>query len=62
MLETGESLVCVVDRDDPERFLGIISHGDILRAHNIEWIQRQNLGPEQPGLYPAKSEDEPSDG
>jgi CIC family chloride channel protein len=62
MLETGESLVCVVDRDDPERFLGIISHGDILRAHNIEWIQRQNLGPEQPGLYPAKDENEPFDG
>ena len=62
MLETGESLVCVVERDNPERFLGIISHGDILRAHNIEWIQRQNLGPEQPGLYPAKSENAPSDG
>lgn len=50
MLESGESIVCVVDRKDPDKFLGIISHGDILRAHNIEWIQRQSLGPDQPQL------------
>ncbi|MFX1541297.1 MAG: chloride channel protein [Promethearchaeota archaeon] len=56
MIESGESIVCVVDRKAPERFLGIISHGDILQAHNIEWIQRQSLGPEQPQLYPANTE------
>ncbi len=54
MIESGESIVCVVDRMDPHRFLGIISHGDILQAHNVEWIQRQTLGPEQPQLLPAK--------
>jgi CIC family chloride channel protein len=57
MIESGESIVCVVDRKDPDRFLGIISHGDILQAHNIEWIQRQSLGPEQPQLYPSNPTD-----
>jgi len=55
MIESGESLVCVVDRNNPDQFLGIISHGDILRAHNIEWIQRQSLGPDQPRLDPVSS-------
>ena len=59
MIESDESIVCVVDRKDPSRFLGILSHGDILQAHNVEWIQQQSLGPEQPQLYPMKP-DEPS--
>ncbi len=60
MIESGESLVCVVDRKDPNYFLGIVSHGDILQAHNVEWIQRRNLGPDQPQLYPAHTEDQSS--
>jgi CIC family chloride channel protein len=59
MIESGESLVCVVDRRDPDRFLGIISHGDILKAHNVEWIQRQSLGPEHAPLYPATTDSSP---
>ncbi|MFX1319214.1 MAG: chloride channel protein [Promethearchaeota archaeon] len=57
MIESDESIVCVVDREDPGRFLGILSHGDILQAHNVEWIQQQSLGPEQPQLYPVKSDE-----
>jgi len=57
MIESGESIVCVVDRNDPDHFLGIISHGDILQAHNVEWIQRQSLGPEQPRVETANTED-----
>lgn len=57
MIESGESIVCVVDRENPDHFLGIVSHGDILQAHNIEWIQRQSLGPEQPPVIPTSTED-----
>jgi CIC family chloride channel protein len=59
MIESDQSIVCVVDRQDPTRFLGIVSHGDILQAHSVEWIQRQTLGPERARLEPIKPEDKP---
>ena len=43
MLQTGASLLCVTDPDDPNRFLGIVSHADILRAHNLERAQREAI-------------------
>lgn len=43
MIQTGANLLCVVDRNDPTRFIGIVSHGDILRAHDLE-----RLTPRQP--------------
>jgi CIC family chloride channel protein len=44
MIQTSANLLCVVDRDDPTRFIGIVSHGDILRAHELERL----AGPPSP--------------
>jgi CIC family chloride channel protein len=38
MIQTSANLVCVVDRKDPSRFIGIVSHGDILKAHDLERV------------------------
>lgn len=40
MIQTGANLLCVVDRNDPTRFIGIVSHGDILRAHEFERLAK----------------------
>lgn len=49
MIQTGANLLCVVDRNDPTRFIGIVSHGDILRAHELE-----RLAPPPPTAGPRQ--------
>jgi len=41
MLIKGVNLLCVVDRDNPSKLVGLLSREDILNAHNYEQIRRK---------------------
>ncbi|MFX1562946.1 MAG: chloride channel protein [Promethearchaeota archaeon] len=40
MLIKGVNLLCVVERDNPSKLVGLLSREDILNAHNYEQIRR----------------------
>ncbi len=41
MLIKGVNLLCVVERDNPSKLVGLLSQEDILNAHNYEQIRRK---------------------
>jgi CIC family chloride channel protein len=43
MLMKGVSLLCVVERENPSKLVGILSREDILNAHNYEQIRRSKI-------------------